>query len=105
MQRKVTHGRTVESCEQTFEKWKEHTAQLLQSSRQSLALVRIVNVSGVEQNRKKGESSSQIVSAFLPPGEKEASLKTVNSVRSCFLSLPLRIGVHQSKSSGGIQEL
>ena len=62
--KKVIHGSTVKSYEQTFEKWKEHTAQLLQSSRQPLALVRIGNVSGAEQNRKKGESSSQIVSAY-----------------------------------------
>ena len=48
MQRKVIHGSTIESCELTFEKWKEHTAQLLQSSRQPLALVRIANVSGAE---------------------------------------------------------
>ena len=41
MQRKVTHESTIESCEQTFERWKEHTALLLQSSRHPLALVRI----------------------------------------------------------------
>ena len=48
----------------TSEKWKQHAAQPLQSSRPSLALLKSANVSDAEQSHKKGGSGSQIVSAY-----------------------------------------